>query len=45
LHPRQSADYRGWVLLESGSATPKDPVAAMIRQRKLFESMVAVARG
>jgi sugar phosphate isomerase/epimerase len=39
------SDYRGWVLLEAGGAAPKDPVAAMIRQRKLFESMVAAARG
>jgi sugar phosphate isomerase/epimerase len=35
----KSVDYNGWILLEAHSQ-PKGPVAAMIEQRKLFESMV-----
>jgi sugar phosphate isomerase/epimerase len=36
-------DYAGWLLLEAGSK-PEDRVAALIRQRKLFESLVAKAQ-
>ncbi len=37
------AGWKGWLLLEAGGA-PKDPVAALIEQRKVFEVMVAEAR-
>ncbi|NIA13769.1 MAG: TIM barrel protein [Nitrospiraceae bacterium] len=33
-------DYDGWILLEARTK-PKDPVAAMIEQRELFEKMIA----
>jgi sugar phosphate isomerase/epimerase len=36
-------DYRGWLLLEAGGE-PKDPIAALVHQRELFEKMVAAAR-
>ena len=32
--------YKGWVMLEA-SSRPKDPVAALARQQKLFEKMTA----
>jgi hypothetical protein len=35
----KSVDYNGHILLEA-STKPKDPVTAMIEQRKLFESLV-----
>ncbi|HAK97266.1 MAG TPA: xylose isomerase [Planctomycetes bacterium] len=37
------AGWKGWLLLEAGGA-PKDPVAALIAQRKVFEALVAEAR-
>jgi len=37
-------DYAGWILLEA-RAKRKDYVAALARQRKLFEEMVAKAQG
>ena len=37
------AGYKGWVLLE-GRGNPKDPVAALIEQRTVFEKMAADAR-
>jgi sugar phosphate isomerase/epimerase len=37
------AGYKGWVLLE-GRGSPKDPVAALVEQRTVFEKMVADAR-
>ena len=37
-------DYDGWVLLEART-DPADPVAAMIEQREIFESMVLKAAG
>jgi sugar phosphate isomerase/epimerase len=37
------ADHAAWALLE-GYTKPKDPVAALIAQRKLFEGMVAAAK-
>jgi sugar phosphate isomerase/epimerase len=36
-------DYEGWVMLEA-SSKPKDPVAALARQGKLFQEMVAKAQ-
>ena len=36
-------DYRGWILLEGGGS-PKDPLAACIAQRRLYDEMVAAAR-
>jgi len=36
-------DYEGWLLLEAGGA-PKEPIPALIQQRKLFETYVADAR-
>ncbi len=36
-------DYRGWILLEA-RGNPKDGVAALIEQRKIFEEMVAQAQ-
>jgi len=38
------ANYRGWWLLEAGSNPPADRVAAFIRQRQLFEQLMANAR-
>jgi sugar phosphate isomerase/epimerase len=38
-----ATDYRGWILLE-GSGTPKDPLAACIAQKRLYDEMVAAAR-
>ena len=40
---RPATDYRGWILLE-GSGTPKDPLAACIAQKRLYDAMVAAAR-
>jgi sugar phosphate isomerase/epimerase len=37
-------DYRGWVLLEGSGPVPKDPLAACIAQRRLYDQMVAAAR-
>jgi hypothetical protein len=37
-------DYKGWVLLEARTA-PKDPVAAMIEQKKVFDKMIADSQG
>ena len=37
-------DYDGWVLLECRTK-PKDRIAALVEQRKVFEQMVAVAQG
>jgi sugar phosphate isomerase/epimerase len=37
-------DYDGWILLEARE-TPSEPVAALIEQREVFESMIAQARG
>ena len=37
-------DYAGWILLECGGKPP-DRVAALVRQRELFEKFVAAARG
>jgi hypothetical protein len=37
-------DYAGWVLLEARTK-PKDRIAALIEQRKVFEEMVAKAMG
>ena len=39
-----ATDYRGWILLE-GSGTPKDPLAACIAQKRLYDEMAAAARG
>ena len=36
-------DYQGWVMLEDGRV-PKDSVAALTRQAKLFKEMVARAQ-
>ncbi|NLH15163.1 MAG: TIM barrel protein [Phycisphaerae bacterium] len=36
-------DYKGWILLEARTA-PKDPVAAMIEQKQVFDKMVADAQ-
>lgn len=36
--------YRGWWLLEAGSQPPADRVAAFLRQRQLFEALMAAAR-
>ncbi|MGQ9575237.1 MAG: sugar phosphate isomerase/epimerase family protein [Thermoguttaceae bacterium] len=36
-------DYRGWILLE-GHTSPKDPLAALTGQKRLFDKMVAAAR-
>ncbi|MEQ8788339.1 MAG: TIM barrel protein [Pirellulaceae bacterium] len=36
-------DYEGWVMLEA-SSQPEDPVAALARQGKLFQQMVAKAQ-
>lgn len=36
-------DYEGWILLEAGGA-PKEPIAALLQQRKLFEKDVADAQ-
>jgi sugar phosphate isomerase/epimerase len=33
-------DYQGWILLEART-DPKDKIAALIEQRKVFESMIA----
>jgi len=38
------AGYQGWWLLEAGSKPPADRVAAFIRQRELFEGLMAKAR-
>jgi len=38
------AGYRGWWLLEAGSKPPADRVAAFVRQRELFEQLMARAR-
>ena len=38
------ADYRGWLLLEAGSK-PDDRVAALKQQRRLFQELLAKARG
>jgi sugar phosphate isomerase/epimerase len=35
----QQIDYNGWILLEART-NPKDKVAALIEQRKVFESMI-----
>jgi sugar phosphate isomerase/epimerase len=37
-----AAKYQGWILLEART-DPKDKVAAMIAQRKIFESLLATA--
>jgi len=37
------AGWKGWVLLEAGGA-PKDPVAALAAQRRIFETLAAEAR-
>jgi sugar phosphate isomerase/epimerase len=37
-------DYAGWLLLEAGGTPKGDPVEAIVRQRELFESMVADAQ-
>jgi len=37
-------DYKGWILLEART-TPKDPIAALIEQRQVFEKMVKDAQG
>jgi sugar phosphate isomerase/epimerase len=37
-------DYRGWVLLEGSGPVPKDPLAACIAQRRLYDEMVTAAR-
>ncbi len=39
------AGYKGWWLLEAGSTPPADRVAACIRQRELFEQLMAKAMG
>ncbi len=39
-----ASDYAGWVMLEDGRV-PKDPVAELARQRKLFDELVSAARG
>lgn len=36
-------NYQGWLLLEAGGKDPEDRVAAMIRQRELFEQLMARA--
>jgi len=36
-------DFRGWILLEGGGS-PKDPLAACIAQKRLYDEMVAAAR-
>jgi sugar phosphate isomerase/epimerase len=36
-------DYAGWILLECRTK-PKDPIAAMIEQREIWEKMIAGAR-
>lgn len=36
-------DYSGWQLLECSATHPEDKVAAMIKQRKLWENRVATA--
>lgn len=38
-----AADYDGWVMIEA-SSKPKDRVAALARQAKLFKDMVAAAQ-
>ncbi len=38
-----ATDYRGWLLLEAGGS-PKDPLRAMIAQKRLYDDMVAAAR-
>jgi sugar phosphate isomerase/epimerase len=38
------ASYQGWWLLEAGSQPPADRVAAFIRQRRLFEELMARAQ-
>jgi len=38
------AGYQGWWLLEAGSTPPADRVAAFIRQRELFASLMAKAK-
>jgi sugar phosphate isomerase/epimerase len=35
----KKADYSGWILLECW-ASPKDPVAALVRQRELFKQLL-----
>lgn len=37
-----NADYAGWLLLEEGKV-PEDPVAALAKQRRLFDEMLAKA--
>lgn len=37
-------DYKGWLLLEAGGSPKGDPVQALVRQRELFETMVAEAQ-
>jgi sugar phosphate isomerase/epimerase len=37
------ADYAGWILLECRTK-PKDPVAALIEQREVFQKMLATAQ-
>ena len=37
------SDYRGWILLEGGG-TPKDPLAACMAQKRLYDQMVAAAK-
>jgi hypothetical protein len=36
--------YKGWWLLEAGGKDPADRVKALIRQRELFEQMMAKAQ-
>jgi sugar phosphate isomerase/epimerase len=36
-------DYDGWLLMECGTPTPKDPVAELARQQALFEKMRSIA--
>lgn len=38
-----ASDYEGWVMLEDGNV-PKDAVAELARQRKLFDEYIAAAR-
>jgi hypothetical protein len=36
--------YQGWWLLEAGGQPPADRVAAFVRQRELFEKLMANAK-
>jgi len=38
------AGYRGWWLLEAGGKPPEHRVAGLIRQRELFERLMANAK-